>query len=85
MVALWNRADHYIFMMWFVLLLSSFFPRLISAAADCTRVAENTGRKKVANYKARIDNRKKRPVKQQYVLHMFHNMVNFDLLAAEIG
>ena len=33
MVALWNRADHYIFMLWFVLLLS-FFARLISAAAD---------------------------------------------------
>jgi len=33
MVALWNRADHYIFALW--LLLSSFFiPRLISAAAD---------------------------------------------------
>jgi len=25
MVALYNRADHYIFMLWFVLLLSSFF------------------------------------------------------------
>jgi len=35
MVALWNRANHYIFMLWFVLLLlSSFFPRLISAAAN---------------------------------------------------
>ena len=35
MVALWNRADHYIFMLWFVLLLLLlFFPRLISAAAD---------------------------------------------------
>ena len=36
MVALWNRADHYIFMLWFVLssYSSSFFPRLISAAAD---------------------------------------------------
>jgi len=33
MVALWNRADHYIFALWF-LLLSSFFPRLISAVAD---------------------------------------------------
>jgi len=36
MVALWNRADHYIFALW--LLLSffslSFFPRLISAVAD---------------------------------------------------
>jgi len=37
MVALCNRADHYIFMLLFVLvllLLSSFFPRLISAAGD---------------------------------------------------
>jgi len=35
MVALCNRADHYIFMLWFVLLLLSFFfPCLISAAAD---------------------------------------------------
>jgi len=33
--------------------------------------------------KARIDNRKKL-VKQQYVLHMPHNMVNFGALAAEI-
>jgi len=33
MVALWNRADHYIFILWF-LLLSNFFPRLISAVAD---------------------------------------------------
>jgi len=34
MVALWNRADHYIFMLWFVVLLLLFlFPRLISAAA----------------------------------------------------
>ena len=32
MVALWNRADHYIFMLWF--LLSFFFPHLISAVAD---------------------------------------------------
>jgi len=36
MVALCNRADHYIFMLWFVLLsfFLLFFPRLISAAAD---------------------------------------------------
>ena len=40
MVALWNRADHYIFMLWFVVvvvvvvLLLLFFPRLMSAAAD---------------------------------------------------
>jgi len=31
MVALCNRADHYIFMLWFVLFL---FPRLISAVGD---------------------------------------------------
>ena len=32
MVAIWNRANHYIFAMWFLLLSSSFlFPRLISA------------------------------------------------------
>jgi len=35
MVALCNRADHYIFMQWFLLLLSSFlFPRLISVVGD---------------------------------------------------
>jgi len=34
--------------------------------------------------KAHIDNRKKL-VKQRYVLHMSHNMVNFGPLAAEIG
>jgi len=36
MVALWNRADHYIFILWFlsIFYLSSIvFPRLISAAA----------------------------------------------------
>jgi len=30
MAALWNGADHYIFILWF--LSSIFFPRLISAA-----------------------------------------------------
>ena len=37
MVALWNRADHYIFALRFLLVsffLSSFFPRLISAVVD---------------------------------------------------
>jgi len=34
MVALWNTADHYIFILWFLLLSSSFFPRLISAVGD---------------------------------------------------
>jgi len=34
MVALCNRETIYIFMLWFVLLPSFFFPRLISAAGD---------------------------------------------------
>jgi len=37
MEALWNTADHYIFILWFLLLLllsSFFFYRLISAVAD---------------------------------------------------
>jgi len=34
MVAVWNRADHHIFILSFVLSSSVFFPRLISAAAD---------------------------------------------------
>jgi len=59
-------------------------------------LAENTGRKKVAKNrhlgtiaqlcqaiatKARIDNRKKKLVKQQYVLHM--SPMNFGLLAGD--
>jgi len=36
MVALCNRADHYIFMLWFVLSFFFFFPRLISAVGDWT-------------------------------------------------
>jgi len=34
MVALWNRADHYIFARWFLLSFFFFFRRLISAVAD---------------------------------------------------
>jgi len=35
MVALWNRADHYIFILWFLsIYLSSFFPRLSSHILD---------------------------------------------------
>jgi len=33
-VALWNRADHYIFALWFLSSIYLFLPRLISAAAD---------------------------------------------------
>jgi len=36
MVALWNRVDHYIFILWFLstYLLLLLFPRLISVAAQ---------------------------------------------------
>jgi len=36
MVVLWNRANHYIFILWFLSssIYPSFFPRLISAVAD---------------------------------------------------
>jgi len=36
MVTLWNRVDHYIFTLWFLLLLllSFFFPCVISTIAD---------------------------------------------------
>ena len=34
MVALWNRAGHYIFALWFLSFLLLFFPRLISAVGD---------------------------------------------------
>ena len=59
MAVLCNRAGHYIFALWFLLLLS-FFPHLISAITGwmsailahmvsetcCTRLTQNTGRKK---------------------------------------
>jgi len=34
MVALWNRADHYIFILWFLLSFFFFFRHLISAVGD---------------------------------------------------
>jgi len=65
------------------------------------RLAENTGRKKVAKNRhlgataqlcraissqlRHISTIGKKIVKQQYLLHMPHNMVNFGPLAAEIG
>jgi len=38
MIALWNRADNYIFILWFLLFSFFFFPRLISVVRDwmCT-------------------------------------------------
>jgi len=34
MVALCNRANHYIFALWFLSIFFLFFPHLISAAVD---------------------------------------------------
>ena len=120
MVALWNRADHYIFALSFVL---SFFPLLISDVAywmyailshmvwpcvnlgcrseTCwTRLAENTGRKKspkdrhlctmaqlcqaISSQLRHILTTGNKPFKQQYLLHISHNMANLGSLAAEI-
>jgi len=78
MVALWNRADHYIFILSFVVLL--FFPRVISAVAEWMSaiLAHQKSpsvhhRTTLSGYifatEVRIDSRKK-TCKQQYVLHM---------------
>ena len=134
MVALWNRADHYIFALWFLLsfflcFLLSFFLFFLTwsqrsetgclpyfhtwcglsanlgcrSDTCCTRLAENTGRKKLPKNRhlrtivqlcraissqlrhVGLSTFGKKLVKQQYLLQMSHNMVNFGLLAAEIG
>jgi len=67
----------------------------------CTWLAENTERKKMPKNchlrtittlcgcifatKACIDNQKKNLVKQQYLLRMSYNILNFGPLTAEIG
>ena len=128
MVALWNRADHYIFMLLFV--LSSFLfllfssPNLSRRRLDvcntsfhtwcglsanlrcrpetcCTRLAENTGRKKVAKNRhlgtiaqicraissqlRHLSTITKKLLSSNMSSTCLHNMVNFGLLAAEIG
>ena len=126
MVAVWNRADHDIFMLWFVLLLSSFSfssPNLSRRRLDvchtstqwcglsanlrcrsetcCTRLAENTGRKKVAKNRhlgtiaqlcramssqlRHVSTVGKNLLSSNVSSTCLHNMVNFGLLAAEIG
>ena len=120
MVALCNRAHHYIFALWFLSFF--FFRRLISAVGDwmstilpqmpwcslsanlecmsemcCTRLPDNTGRKKSPFWhhhttlsgctfaaEAYIDNRKKNLLTIDTSSTCPHNMVNFSLLTAEI-
>jgi len=118
MAALWNRAGHYIFALWF--LSSSFFPRLISAVRDwmstilphmvtwwcglsanlecmsemcCTRLAQNTGRKKSAFdiiiQLCRVVSSQPRHIStigknSNTSSTRPHNMVNFGPLTAEI-
>ena len=67
----------------------------------CKRLAKNAGPKKLPKIRhlgtiaqlcraessqlRHVSTIREKLVKQQYVLHMSHNMVNFGLLAAEIG
>ena len=121
MVALWNRAGHYIFILWFLLLffhtLSQqsqigclpYFHTCCGLNANlgcrsetcCTRLAENTGRKKVANGHHRTTLSGYHNTQSSQLRHVStigkevlssnmssrcpHNIVNFGPLAAEIG
>ena len=51
MVALWNRADQYIFALWFLL----FFPRLISAVAGWMSAVLHTWCSLSANFRCRSE------------------------------
>ena len=122
MVALWNRADHYIFMLWFVLLLLLLFfflawsqpPQIgclpyfhtwcgLSANLGCRsetccmRLAENAGRKNrdlrtivqlcraISSQLRHVSTIGKNLLSSNMSPICPHNMVNFGLLAAEIG
>ena len=86
MVALCNRADHYIFALWF--LLSIFFSSPNLSQKSRQKSPSEHHRTTLSGYifatKARIDTIGKKLVMQQYVLQMSHNMVNFGPLVAEI-
>jgi len=126
MVALWNRADHYIFALW--PLLSSFFLLFFLAESQrsqigclpyfhtwcglsanlgcrsetcCTWLAENAGRKKspknrhlrtivqlcqaISSQLRHVSTIGKNLLSSNISSRRSHNMVNFGLLAAEIG
>ena len=127
MVALWNRADHHIFALWFLLLLSSFFfssPNLSRRRLDvchrpyfhtwcglsanlecrsemcCTRLAEIQDAKSrqkstsghhrsicraISSQLRHVSTIRKKNLLSSNMSTCPHNMVNFGLLAAEIG
>jgi len=122
MAAQCNRAGHYIFVLWFLLLSSSSFclfffssPILSRRRLDvafranvgcrsemcCTRLAENTGRKKSSKIRRlgtiaqlcraisfqlrHISTIGKKVLNSNISSTCPHNMVNFGLLTAEIG
>jgi len=69
MVALWNRADHYNFALWFLLSFFLLFSRLISAVADwmsaihgvaLVRISD-AGLKRAARGSLKIQDAKKSP------------------------
>jgi len=125
MVALWNRADHYIFILWFLLSSSFFFsshnlsrrrfgclPCLCTwcgfgvnvgrrSETCCTRLAENTGCKKVAKNRhlgaisqlfraissqlRHVSTIGKNLLTSNMSSRCPHNIVNFSPLVAEMG
>jgi len=93
MAALYNRAGHYIFALWF--LLFSFFPRLISAVAKCAargllEMQDPKNCQKFAiwalshNFVGLYLQLEKNLLNSNVSPTWSHNMVNFGPLAAEI-
>ena len=74
MVALWNRADHYIFILWFLLSFFFFFFLAFSQPSQKVTKKSPSGHHRttlpgyIFTTEAHMDNRKKL-VKQQYVFH----------------
>jgi len=92
MAALCNRAGHYIFVLWFLLLYMSETcctrSLQIQDANNRQKFASGHHRTTLSGYifatKAHVENRKKNLLSSHISSTCPHNMVNFGLLAAEI-
>jgi len=99
MVALWNRTDHYIFALWFLLSIVLFLR--CRSETCCTRLAGNAGPKKVAKNRhlgtiaqlcwaissqlRHVSTIGKNLLTSNMFSRCPHNTVNFGPLATEIG